>query len=86
MVLSQEFDSDIIDLVKQKRFYPYAHIINFEKFKENCQAKNWTNKKLVLKDTILNMTKIELEINSDDDKYLFFEKGKKGGVSYISKR
>ena len=37
-------------------------------------------------DAMLNMTKIELEFISDADMYLFFKKGKIGGVSYISKR
>ena len=37
-------------------------------------------------DAMLNMTKIELELISDADMYLFFKKGKIGGVSYISKR
>ena len=37
-------------------------------------------------DTILNMTKVELELISDADMHLFFEKGMRGGVSYISKR
>ena len=32
------------------------------------------------------MTKIEPELISDDDMYLFFEKGMRGGVSYILKR
>ena len=35
---------------------------------------------------MLNMTKIELELTSDVDLYLFFEKGIRVGVSYISKR
>ena len=29
----------ILDLVKQKCFYPYKYMSGFEKFKENCQAK-----------------------------------------------
>ena len=37
-------------------------------------------------DAILKMTDIELEKVSDIDKYLFIEKGTKGGVSYIAKR
>ena len=37
-------------------------------------------------DTILNTTKVEPEIISDADMYLFFEKGMRDGVSYISKR
>ena len=37
-------------------------------------------------DAMLKMTKIELEKISDIDKYLFIEKGTRGGVSYIGKR
>ena len=33
-----------------------------------------------------NMTKVELELIPDPDMYIFFEKGTRGGVSYISKR
>ena len=36
-------------------------------------------------DAMLKMTGIELEKISDIDKYLFIEKGTRGGVSYISK-
>ena len=32
--MSQEFDSDELDLVKQKEFYPYEYMSDFEKFKE----------------------------------------------------
>ena len=37
-------------------------------------------------DAMLNMKKIKLELISDPDKYIFFEKGMRGGVSYISNR
>ena len=37
--LSQEFDNNILDLVKQKRFYPYEYMSDFEKFKEELQIK-----------------------------------------------
>ena len=37
-------------------------------------------------DAVLNMTTVELELISDADIYLFFEKGMRSGVSYISKR
>ena len=37
-------------------------------------------------DVILYMTKVKLELIPDDDMYLFFEKGMRDGVSYISKR
>ena len=35
---------------------------------------------------MLNMKKVELELIPDLDMYIFFEKGKRGGVSYISNR
>ena len=35
---------------------------------------------------MLKMTKIELEKISDPDKYLFFEQGMRGRVSYVNKR
>ena len=37
-------------------------------------------------DAMLNATKVELELISDEDMYLFFEKGMRGGDFYISKR
>ena len=37
-------------------------------------------------DAMLKMTDIELEKISDINKYLFIEKGLRGGVSYIAKR
>ena len=37
-------------------------------------------------ETMFNMTKVELELISDLDIYILFEKGMKGGVSYISER
>ena len=36
--------------------------------------------------TMLKMTDVKLEKISDIDKYLFIEKGTRGGVSYIAKR
>ena len=33
-----------------------------------------------------NMTKVEVELIPDPDVYTFFEKGTRGGVSYISNR
>ena len=35
---------------------------------------------------MLKMTKIELEKISDPDKYIFIEKGMRGGISYFNKR
>ena len=37
-------------------------------------------------DAMLKMTRIKLEKISDPDKYMFFEQGMRGGVSYINKR
>ena len=37
-------------------------------------------------DAMLKMTEIELELISDDDMYLFIEKGMRGGIFYIAKR
>ena len=37
-------------------------------------------------DAMLKMTEIELELILDIDMYLFFEKGKRGGISNIAKR
>ena len=37
-------------------------------------------------DAMLKMTKIELEKTNDPNKYMFFEQGMRGGISYINKR
>ena len=37
-------------------------------------------------DEMLSMAKAELEVTSDDDMYMFFEKNMRGGVFYISNR
>ena len=37
--LSQEFDNNVLDLVKQKGFSPYEYMSNFEKFKEELHSK-----------------------------------------------
>ena len=36
-------------------------------------------------DALLKMTKVESEKTSDPDKYMFFEQGIRGGISYINK-
>ena len=35
---------------------------------------------------MFNMTKVELELIPNPDMYISFQKGKRGGVSYISNR
>ena len=37
-------------------------------------------------DAMLKMTRVKLEKISDIEKYLFIEKGLRGGISYIAKR
>ena len=37
--MSQEFDKNKLDLVKQKSFYPYEYMTDFEKFKEQLPSK-----------------------------------------------
>ena len=37
--LSQEFDNNVLDLVKQKGFYPYEYMSDFDKFKEEQHSK-----------------------------------------------
>ena len=37
--LSQEFDNNVLDIVKQKGFYSYEYMSDFEKFKEQLPSK-----------------------------------------------
>ena len=37
--LSQELDNNVLDLVKQKEFYPYGYLSDFEKLKEELPRK-----------------------------------------------
>ena len=37
--LSQEYDNNVLDLVKQKGFYPYEFMRAFKKFKEQLTCK-----------------------------------------------
>ena len=37
--MSQQLDNNVLDLVKQKGFYPYEHMSNFQKFKEELPSK-----------------------------------------------
>ena len=146
---SQEFQKNKLDLVKQKVFYPYEYMTDFEQFKEKLPRKEkLTGKKnydkehdqvlnvlnkfemktmkdyhvldlkcdvLLLADVfekfrnnslknyglcpshylsapglswgaMLKMTKIKLELITDPDMYIFFEKGARGGIAYISNR
>ena len=64
----------------------------FEKIRNSC-LRNYTlfsshyiNVPSLSWDTMLEITKVEVGIISDVEMHLFFEKGMRGGVSYISKR
>ena len=48
--LSQEFDNNILDLVKQKGFYPYEYLSDFKKFKEEMFYSSFTNRKITNKE------------------------------------
>ena len=37
--MSQEFDSNVLDLAKQKGFFPYEYMTDFKKFKEELSSK-----------------------------------------------
>ena len=37
--VSQEFDNNVLDLLKQKMFYPYEYMSNFGKFKQQLSSK-----------------------------------------------
>ena len=59
--MSQEFDNNVLDLVKQKGFYPYEYMNDFEHFKEKLLSKekfcrSLTNRKI-------NDNKYELVFN-----------------------
>ena len=149
--LSQEFDSNILDLVKQKGFYPYKYPSDFEKFKKQLPSKenfysSFSGKNIIGKeyeyafkvwnkfemkmmkdyydlylkfdillladvfekfrnnsfknyglrpghylsapglswDAMLKMIKIELELITDPDIFILYEKGTRGRISYIS--
>ena len=64
----------------------------FEKFRNNslkncglCSS-HYLSAPSLSWDAMLKMIKIELELISDPDIYVFFEKGTIGGISYISNR
>ena len=41
--LSQEFDDNVLDLVKLKKIYPYEYMSNFGKFKEELPCKFYSS-------------------------------------------
>ena len=85
--------------MKTRKDYPDLYLKNvllladvFEKFRNNslknyglCPS-HYVSVQALSWDALLNMTKAELEPAPGPDMYLFFDKGERGGVSYISKR
>ena len=64
----------------------------FEKFRNNslqnyglCPS-HYLSASALSWDAMFNMTKAELKLIPDPNMYIFFEKGTRGGVSYISNR
>ena len=67
----------------------YADV--FEKFRTNslknyglCPS-HYLSASVLSWDGMLNLTKVEFELTADVEMYIFFEKGMRGGFSYISK-
>ena len=64
----------------------------FEKFRSSSlkrygsRSSHYLRVPALSRDAMLSMTKVELEIVSNTDLYLFFEKSTRNGFSYISKR
>ena len=64
----------------------------FDKFRNNslksyelCPS-HYLSARSLSWNVMLQMTKIELELITDPDMYVFFEKGTRSGISYISNR
>ena len=57
--LSQKFDNNILDLVKQKRFHPYEYMTDFKNFKDYQAKKSLIVcqqvKKLITKNMIMSL-------------------------------
>ena len=73
MYLSQEFDKKVLDLIKQKEFYPYEYMSDFEKFKEQLPSKEkfynlLTSKKISEKEydhVLIVWTKFKMKMMKD---------------------
>ena len=85
-----ENDEDLPRFVFQ--IWPFTVSRCFEKFKNNSLKNYGLCPRHYLKvpalswDEMLNIQKIKLELILDPDMYIFFEKGMRGGVSYIFNR
>ena len=87
---------DIKDMGDYQDHYLQKHILLladvFEKFIDTClkfyglDPCHYFSSPGLSWDAMLKMTGVKLEKISDIDKYLFIEKGLRGGISYIAKR
>ena len=81
---------DYHDLYFKKNVLLLTHV--FEKFIATCikyyglDPCHYFSSPELSWDAMLKMTGVKLEKMSDIDKYLFIEKGLRGGISYIAKR
>ena len=44
--MDQEFDNNVLDLIRQKGFYPSEYMSAFEKFKEQLPSNSLTERKI----------------------------------------
>ena len=72
--------------------YLKSDVLLFQKFRSNSfknyqlYSSHYLSAPGLNWDAILKMTKVKLELIIDLDIYIFFEKVKTGGISYISNR
>ena len=70
LLLGNVFEKVRNNSLKNSRLSPSHYL--------SAPARSW--------DAMLNMKKVELELSPDPDMYIFFDKGMRGWVSYISNR
>ena len=59
--MSQEFDNNVLDLVKQKGFCPYEYMKDFEKFKEQLPNKDECQSSLIGEKVVTKMMNVFLK-------------------------
>ena len=60
-----DFDCDVFELVKQKLFYPYEYISEFEKFKEKLASKEKFYSLLTGKEIVIEIITMFLRFGID---------------------
>ena len=78
--LDHSLKKDVLSLAVSERFiYTCLKFYGLDHF-------HYFGSPVLSSDVMLKMTGVNLEKRSDIDKYLFLEKGLRGGISYIAKR